>query len=504
MPIDPKININENQVIFKRDVGHKHDGLTSSLIDYTKYSLFDFLPAVRASGGARLNFQVANERSLKTFIVDAVEERVLNPQGIRIQANTITANEIAVGTITANELVRDFIMVNNTMKSNNYSEGSAGWKISNTGEAEFNNVVVRGNVQANVGTIGNILITSSTVQSSDYDGSNGFALYSNGFADFNEVSVRGEIIALSGSITDNFSIGSNVQIGGFANIGANATVGSDLTIGTSATIGGSLTIGNNIRINGATADNSQTVFKIRSDSGNLTSNFIVKFQNLSGDVFSVRNDGRVTMDGPLLVNGATVTTGGPYLPTAGGTLTGALTANASVTVNDQVFISASLGTAETSPALRVNRSYDADGGYFIEFTNTSGTVQAGRIRYVIGDSQAVAYLSGSDIRLKNIIDKSVDGISVIRNLNPVHYQWKNGKGGDYFGFIAQELYEVIPNAVSPGDTDDVFYLEDGRVNVEEPWAIEMSGIVPYLVKAMQELLDKNDELEARLQAVEGV
>ena len=33
MAIDPKININENQVIFKRDGGHKHDGLTSSLID---------------------------------------------------------------------------------------------------------------------------------------------------------------------------------------------------------------------------------------------------------------------------------------------------------------------------------------------------------------------------------------------------------------------------------------------------------------------------------------
>jgi hypothetical protein len=163
MPIDPKININENQVIFKRDVGHKHDGLTSSLIDYTKYSLFDFLPSVRASGGARLNFQVANERSLKTFIVDAVEERVLNPQGIRIQANTITANEIAVGTITANELVRDFIMVNNTMKSNNYVAGSAGWKISNTGEAEFNNVIVRGNVQANVGLIGGWQLSSNSI-----------------------------------------------------------------------------------------------------------------------------------------------------------------------------------------------------------------------------------------------------------------------------------------------------------------------------------------------------
>jgi hypothetical protein len=576
MPIDPKININENQVIFKRDVGHNHDGLTSRLIDYTKYSMSDFVVyPIAPPNTPRRSMQQKNLENLETFVVNAVERRVLNPTGIRLQANVISAREIISGTITANELSANIILVDNVIKSKNYNgainsdgiitaRGNAGWAITHNGEAEFNNVNIRGNLIAgagsyessntqifantggffslgsnfawngssltirgnitlsntNVGTfdngdaltggsIGGITIGPSYIASTDYDGSNGFAIYSNGFADFNEVNVRGYIEALSGNIggilsnsdtlsSSNYSVNPSNQydITGFA-LFSNGSVRFG-----SATIGNSVRIGNNVRVNNATADGSQTVFKVRGDT-NADSNFMAKFQKLNGDeVLTIRDDGRVGIAGSLVLNGVTVSpssyvTGGPYLPTAGGTLTGGLTANASVTVNDQVFISASLGTTETDPALRVNRSYDQDGGYFIEFTNTAGTVQAGRIRYTLGNSQSVAYLAGSDSRLKNKIIKNIDGISVINNLNPTHYEWINTPGRECFGFIAQELHSVIPDAVSPGDNEDIFYLEDGRVNVKEPWAIEMSGIVPYLVKAVQELSNKIDILEAK-------
>jgi hypothetical protein len=576
MAIDRKININENQVIFKRDVGHNHDGLTSRLIDYTKYSMSDFVVyPIAPPNTTRRSMQQKNLENLETFVVNAVERRVLNPTGIRLQANVISAREIISGTITANELSANIILVDNVIKSKNYNgainsdgiitaRGNAGWAITHNGEAEFNNVNIRGNLIAgagsyessntqifantggffslgsnfawngssltirgnitlsntNVGTfdngdaltggsIGGITIGPSYIASTDYDGSNGFAIYSNGFADFNEVNVRGYIEALSGNIggilsnsdtlsSSNFSVNPTDQydITGFA-LFSNGSVRFG-----SATIGNSIRIGNNVRINNATGDNSQTVFKVRG-STNASSNFVGKFQKLNADdILTIRDDGRVGVTGSFFVNDVQVTpssyvTGGPYLELTGGTLTGALTANAKVTVNNQLFISASLGATETEPALRVNRSYDAGGGYFIEFTNTAGTVQAGKIRYVLNDSEAVAYLSGSDMRLKNIIDKNIDGISVIKDLNPVHYQWKNGNGWDYFGFIAQELYEVIPNAVSPGDDEDVFYLEDGRVNVKEPWSIEMSGIVPYLVKAVQELSEKVEALESQ-------
>lgn len=305
MAIDPKININENQVIFKRDKGHLHDGLTSSLIDYTKYSVFDFaVYPVAPSGTSRRNLEEANSNNLKTFIVNTIEERVLNPQGIRIQANAITAREIVSGTITANELSSNVVLVNNVIKSKNYngtvdingnitSYGNAGWAITHSGSSEFNNVFVRGGISANTGTIGGIVITGSSLYSSDYDGSNGFALYSNGFADFNEVSVRGEIIATSGSIADNFVIGNNI------------TIGNAITIGSNASIQNNLTIGNNVRINGAAGDGAQSIVKIRADDSganpnNYPLNVVSYLNNLA---FRVTYNGDCRVGNDLRVDG---------------------------------------------------------------------------------------------------------------------------------------------------------------------------------------------------------
>lgn len=426
MAIDPKININENQVIFKRDTGHAHDGLTSSLIDASKYSMFDFVPyPISSPGSTRRNFQENNLLTFKSMVVAAVEERVLNPRGIRIQANAITANEIAANTITANEFAANIVLVNNIIKSNNYAAGSTGWAINGNGAAEFSGVTVRGTVVANAGSFGGILIAGSSIYSSDYDSLNGFAIYSNGFADFNEVSVRGEIIATSGSIADNFTIGNNVTIGSSINIGNSATIGgfanigANISIGDNATIGGSLRIGDNVRINNATGDNGATVFKVRGQ-GTSTTKWIAKFQdgaNTPSDILNIRDDGRVAIDGSLYVNGSQVT--------------------------------------------------------------------------------------GSDLRLKTKIFKDVYSLDIIKQLKPTYYVWKNS-GKEQYGFIAQELYETIPNIVLKGDSAEPVYREDGRVVLEDPWGIEMQSIVPYLVKALQELSEKVDSLETRLRAIEGV
>lgn len=277
----------------------------------------------------------------------------------------------------------------------------------------------------------------------------------------------------------------------------NATFGGTLSsasgsVGAGFSIGGSLSIGDNVRINSATGDGGATVFKVRGNTSSSTAKWIAKFQNNApDDILSIRDDGAVIITGSLSVNGTAVTTGGPYLPTAGGTLSGDLT------VNSQLYISASLGTTETDPALRVNRSYDADGGYFIEFTNTGGTVQAGKIRYVIGSSTSVTYLTTSDGRLKTKIEKELNSTEIIKQLNPTYYKWKNSES-EHYGFIAQELYNIIPSAASKGDEEEAFVTESGSLNVKEPWSVDLSGIVPYLVKAVQELSAKVDKLESRL------
>lgn len=256
----PTSNIatNEGQITFKKVQGHKHDGITSSLIDATKYSMFDFIATENTKDAKRSATQQNNKKVLKTFIVSTIEERILNPAGIRIQANAITAREIVSGTVTADKLVSNIILVNNTIRSSNYTNTSVshtGWIISNTGNAEFNDVTIRGNiiagegfynaantalfansggyfslkdkltwngntltvrgtlqlsdgtsaqsVNANSGSIGGILIGGSSIRSTDYDANPttaGFVINSDGTATFNEMIVRGTIYAGDGYI----------------------------------------------------------------------------------------------------------------------------------------------------------------------------------------------------------------------------------------------------------------------------------------------------------------
>jgi hypothetical protein len=88
------------------------------------------------------------------------------------------------------------------------------------------------------------------------------------------------------------------------------------------------------------------------------------------------------------------------------------------------------------------------------------------------------------------------GLATIDALKPVTYDWISDKSvGE--GFIAHELAEVIPLAVT-GEKDAVD--DDGKPRHQ---GVDYSKIVVHLVAACQELSAKNDALEARLAALEA-
>ena len=226
MAITSNVTINEGQVIFKRTAGHTHDGLLSSLIDTKRYSMFDFLPAPLSSDPARVALQENNRNIFKTFVVSTIEERVLNPKGIRIQANAITANEIATATITANELVRDFIMVNNTMRRNTFNgtvdkngnitfNGGLGWAISHTGKTVFNDITIRGNIVTGNGYY-NASNTPLFANNTGY-----FSLGSNLYWNGSTLTIRGSLQFPDGSTPGTFSDGDNLTSGSIGGITIN-------------------------------------------------------------------------------------------------------------------------------------------------------------------------------------------------------------------------------------------------------------------------------------------
>lgn len=64
----------------------------------------------------------------------------------------IDGGEIQTGTVTAQKLSALTIEVGKYIRSSGYSAGSSGWKIDGNGDAEFNDVTVRGTVESSTVT----------------------------------------------------------------------------------------------------------------------------------------------------------------------------------------------------------------------------------------------------------------------------------------------------------------------------------------------------------------
>lgn len=135
-------------------------------------------------------------------------------------------------------------------------------------------------------------------------------------------------------------------------------------------------------------------------------------------------------------------------------------------------------------------------GIYLNFTNTTGGDYA---YYLQASGAAKFYVNGngviystntsvqaiSDIRLKENIRDIDKGLTEINKLKPRLFDWKEGKGTgnkNVMGFIAQEIEEIFPELITQFN-ENVDSLETFK-------AIAMSNLIPYLVKAIQELNDK--------------
>lgn len=99
----------------------------------------------------------------------------------------------------------------------------------------------------------------------------------------------------------------------------------------------------------------------------------------------------------------------------------------------------------------------------------------------------------SDSRLKDNIEDmaSQEAIDLVMSLAPKHFAWKSDKEHKIVaGFIAQDVQKVLPELVSVTKTDGMLSLSQ-------------VGMIPYMVKAMQEMKHENDDLKARLEKLEA-
>jgi hypothetical protein len=125
---------------------------------------------------------------------------------------------------------------------------------------------------------------------------------------------------------------------------------------------------------------------------------------------------------------------------------------------------------------------------FVTF-NLAGTT----VGSITASGSTTTYATSSDYRLKNTIAPMTGALAKVALLKPCTYKW-NADGSDGEGFIAHELAEVCPNAVT-GEKDAVD--EDGNPKYQ---GIDTSFLVATLTAALQEAVAEINSLKARLDA----
>lgn len=103
-------------------------------------------------------------------------------------------------------------------------------------------------------------------------------------------------------------------------------------------------------------------------------------------------------------------------------------------------------------------------------------------------ANGTSWTTNSDARLKTNVQNLGYGLTSVLALLPKEYEYKVDEGKKCFGFIAQDVVNVIPELVdAPEDSNEMM-------------GIEYQSLIPVLVKAIQEQQAIINQLKARLDA----
>nr|WP_279085943.1 DUF1983 domain-containing protein [Comamonas thiooxydans] len=124
--------------------------------------------------------------------------RIGNVEALFGRFGSLFADKVQATAISASQLTAGNGVIGGTLKSSNYVAGSSGWTLRPDGMAEFSGVIVRGTVYASSGQVGGVTIASNELHSSNWNnvygpGGTGWAIRANGQAYFNDLNIRGQI-----------------------------------------------------------------------------------------------------------------------------------------------------------------------------------------------------------------------------------------------------------------------------------------------------------------------
>ena len=138
----------------------------------------------------------------------------------------------------------------------------------------------------------------------------------------------------------------------------------------------------------------------------------------------------------------------------------------------------------------------------LDFYNSSNS----RVGYIAINASSVTFSTTSDYRLKENVTPMSGATAQTKLLKPCNFDWI--AGGNVNGFIAHELADVVPEAVT--GTKDAMMDEEyevtpatdteaavmGTRSVPDMQGIDQSKLVPLLTATIQELITRIEALEA--------
>jgi hypothetical protein len=262
---------------------------------------------------------------------------------------------------------------------------------------------------------------------------------------------------------------------------------------------------------GPTYHSMASITAIRTNTAaNYNSDLLFATQASSGASLTER--ARITSGGDLLLGTTTNLYGATRLQSTSASSAGSFT------------FQGTAGNAgyEVGQIWKTNTS--GDNKFLAWITEGGAGTERGSVSYNRAGN-LVSYNTSSDYRLKEKIIDLTDALETVARLQPRQFTWKE-TGNTTTGFIAHELAEVLPHAVT-GTKDEVrikqvevsaaapaTYDENGNEltpaveaiyeehEVPVYQGVDTSFLVATLTAAIQELSAKNDALEARIAALE--
>ena len=323
-------------------------------------------------------------------------------------------------------------------------------------------------------TSGNVTLTGSIALNNGAADGAQLTLSSSGYSDWNWDNYSGRLRAYYGS-TEYFTINASGNVG----IGTS----SPSTYGTGISVYRNTTDGTNSAINLVNAGTTASYAGVNITAGTVT---FQQFGDAAGNAIGTAGVMlRTTSNHPMVfgTNGserARIDTSGNML-----------------------FNSTSLGfanqravqiqTQSTGLVAIQHLNTETSGAAYVWFVYNGGAI--GSITQ--NGTTAIAYNTTSDYRLKENVQPLTGALSRIAALKPCTYTWKSAPDETGEGFIAHELAEVCPQAVT-GEKDAL--NEDGSIKAQ---SIDTSFLVATLTAAIQEQQAIITQLTERITALEA-